>query len=149
MTSPSSCRKSVGEPGMDLSSFKNKSNAYKTIFLWDLMVSLCPTRWWSFLSSSLPTLPGTYIPQAVGIALHPHEWRPSRQKNSTPPADPRKNYPYMDGSFSEDDWDKPTRYVGAARSREEDGWCVRMRMCMTTVLSIILCFLQCVGYVCA
>uniref|UniRef100_A0A674K3N9 Glutamate receptor interacting protein 2 n=1 Tax=Terrapene triunguis TaxID=2587831 RepID=A0A674K3N9_9SAUR len=62
---------------------------------------------------------GTYIPQAVGIALHPHEWRPSRQKNSTPPGDPRKNYPYMDGSFSEDDWDKPTRYVGAGRSREE------------------------------
>uniref|UniRef100_A0A8C0GA71 Glutamate receptor interacting protein 2 n=1 Tax=Chelonoidis abingdonii TaxID=106734 RepID=A0A8C0GA71_CHEAB len=62
---------------------------------------------------------GTYIPQAVGIALHPHEWRPSRQKNSTPPGDPRKNYPYLDGSFSEDDWDKPTRYVGAGRSREE------------------------------
>uniref|UniRef100_A0A8C9MP12 Glutamate receptor interacting protein 2 n=1 Tax=Serinus canaria TaxID=9135 RepID=A0A8C9MP12_SERCA len=53
---------------------------------------------------------GTYIPQAAGIALHPHEWRHSRQKSSTPPADPRKNYPYMDGSFSEDDWDKPGRY---------------------------------------
>uniref|UniRef100_A0A8C0ZJE7 Glutamate receptor interacting protein 2 n=1 Tax=Cyanistes caeruleus TaxID=156563 RepID=A0A8C0ZJE7_CYACU len=51
---------------------------------------------------------GTYIPQAAGIALHPHEWRHSRQKSSTPPADPRKSYPYMDGSFSEDDWDKPT-----------------------------------------
>uniref|UniRef100_A0A8C0ZJC5 Glutamate receptor interacting protein 2 n=1 Tax=Cyanistes caeruleus TaxID=156563 RepID=A0A8C0ZJC5_CYACU len=53
---------------------------------------------------------GTYIPQAAGIALHPHEWRHSRQKSSTPPADPRKSYPYMDGSFSEDDWDKPSRY---------------------------------------
>uniref|UniRef100_A0A8U8C1Q1 Uncharacterized protein n=1 Tax=Geospiza parvula TaxID=87175 RepID=A0A8U8C1Q1_GEOPR len=53
---------------------------------------------------------GTYIPQAAGIALHPHEWRHSRQKSSTPPADPRKSYPYMDGSFSEDDWDKPGRY---------------------------------------
>uniref|UniRef100_A0A8C9G7Y1 Glutamate receptor interacting protein 2 n=1 Tax=Pavo cristatus TaxID=9049 RepID=A0A8C9G7Y1_PAVCR len=52
---------------------------------------------------------GTYIPQAAGIALHPHEWRHSRQKSSTPPADPRKSYPYMDGSFSEDDWDKSSR----------------------------------------
>uniref|UniRef100_A0A8B9TA31 Glutamate receptor interacting protein 2 n=1 Tax=Anas platyrhynchos TaxID=8839 RepID=A0A8B9TA31_ANAPL len=41
---------------------------------------------------------GTYIPQAAGIALHPHEWRHSRQKSSTPPGDPRKNYPYMDGT---------------------------------------------------
>uniref|UniRef100_A0A8C3P1F0 Glutamate receptor interacting protein 2 n=1 Tax=Cyanoderma ruficeps TaxID=181631 RepID=A0A8C3P1F0_9PASS len=53
---------------------------------------------------------GTYIPQAAGMALHPHEWRHSRQKSSTPPADPRKSYPYMDGSFNEDDWDKPSRY---------------------------------------
>ncbi|XP_067400440.1 glutamate receptor-interacting protein 2 isoform X4 [Emydura macquarii macquarii] len=69
---------------------------------------------------------GTYIPQAVGIALHPHEWRPSRQKNSTPPADPRKNYPYMDGSFSEDDWDKPTRYPtrqnGLETAHEDSFW---------------------------
>uniref|UniRef100_A0A452GUP1 PDZ domain-containing protein n=1 Tax=Gopherus agassizii TaxID=38772 RepID=A0A452GUP1_9SAUR len=63
---------------------------------------------------------GTYIPQAVGIALHPHEWRTSRQKSSTPPGDPRKNYPYLDGSFSEDDWDKPTRYVGTAH--EDSFW---------------------------
>ncbi|XP_044307489.1 glutamate receptor-interacting protein 2 isoform X3 [Varanus komodoensis] len=52
---------------------------------------------------------GTYLPQAVGIALHPHEWRSSRQKSSTPPGDPRKSYPFMDGSFSEDDWEKPSR----------------------------------------
>ncbi|EMP35594.1 Glutamate receptor-interacting protein 2, partial [Chelonia mydas] len=69
---------------------------------------------------------GTYIPQAVGIALHPHEWRPSRQKNSTPPGDPRKNYPYMDGSFSEDDWDKPTRYPnrqnGLETAHEDSFW---------------------------
>ncbi|KAF7249873.1 Glutamate receptor-interacting protein 2 [Varanus komodoensis] len=51
---------------------------------------------------------GTYLPQAVGIALHPHEWRSSRQKSSTPPGDPRKSYPFMDGSFSEDDWEKPS-----------------------------------------
>uniref|UniRef100_A0A8C9MNE9 Glutamate receptor interacting protein 2 n=1 Tax=Serinus canaria TaxID=9135 RepID=A0A8C9MNE9_SERCA len=69
---------------------------------------------------------GTYIPQAAGIALHPHEWRHSRQKSSTPPADPRKNYPYMDGSFSEDDWDKPGRYgeVGGGRetTHEDNFW---------------------------
>ncbi|XP_062441181.1 glutamate receptor-interacting protein 2 isoform X4 [Rhea pennata] len=69
---------------------------------------------------------GTYVPQAAGIALHPHEWRHSRQKNSTPPGDPRKNYPYMDGSFSEDDWDKPTRYPnrqnGLETTHEDSFW---------------------------
>lgn len=73
-----------------------------------------------FLHSLLPSL-GTYIPQAAGIALHPHEWRHSRQKSSTPPADPRKNYPYMDGSFSEDDWDKPSRYGEVGGDREVFG----------------------------
>uniref|UniRef100_A0A8C7EB41 Glutamate receptor interacting protein 2 n=1 Tax=Nothoprocta perdicaria TaxID=30464 RepID=A0A8C7EB41_NOTPE len=63
---------------------------------------------------------GTYVPQAAGIALHPHEWRHSRQKNSTPPGDPRKSYPYMDGSFNEDDWDKPTRYGGT--THEDSFW---------------------------
>uniref|UniRef100_A0A8B9FN78 Glutamate receptor interacting protein 2 n=1 Tax=Amazona collaria TaxID=241587 RepID=A0A8B9FN78_9PSIT len=63
---------------------------------------------------------GTYIPQAAGIAFHPHEWRHSRQKSSTPPGDPRKNYPYMDGSFSEDDWDKPSRYGGT--THEDSFW---------------------------
>nr|XP_033781824.1 glutamate receptor-interacting protein 2 isoform X4 [Geotrypetes seraphini] len=52
---------------------------------------------------------GTYMPQAVGIALQPHEWVPRRQKNNTPPTEQRKSYPYVDGSFSED-WEKPTRY---------------------------------------
>uniref|UniRef100_A0A8D0HDS7 Glutamate receptor interacting protein 2 n=1 Tax=Sphenodon punctatus TaxID=8508 RepID=A0A8D0HDS7_SPHPU len=69
---------------------------------------------------------GTYIPQAVGIALHPHEWRPSRQKNSTPPGEPRKSYAFMDGSFSEDDWDKPTRYPnrqnGLETAHEDSFW---------------------------
>uniref|UniRef100_A0A8C9G537 Glutamate receptor interacting protein 2 n=1 Tax=Pavo cristatus TaxID=9049 RepID=A0A8C9G537_PAVCR len=63
---------------------------------------------------------GTYIPQAAGIALHPHEWRHSRQKSSTPPADPRKSYPYMDGSFSEDDWDKSSRCGGT--THEDSFW---------------------------
>ncbi|RMB98904.1 hypothetical protein DUI87_24448 [Hirundo rustica rustica] len=69
---------------------------------------------------------GTYIPQAASIALHPHEWRHSRQKSSTPPADPRKKYPYMDGSFSEDDWDKPSRYPnrqnGLETTHEDNFW---------------------------
>uniref|UniRef100_A0A8C3D574 Glutamate receptor interacting protein 2 n=1 Tax=Cairina moschata TaxID=8855 RepID=A0A8C3D574_CAIMO len=65
---------------------------------------------------------GTYIPQAAGIALHPHEWRHSRQKSSTPPGDPRKNYPYMDGSFSEDDWDKPSRCGGEGGGRGDSFW---------------------------
>ncbi|XP_064931676.1 glutamate receptor-interacting protein 2 isoform X2 [Columba livia] len=69
---------------------------------------------------------GTYLPQAAGIALHPHEWRHSRQKSSTPPGDPRKNYPYMDGSFSEDDWDKPSRYPnrqnGLETTHEDSFW---------------------------
>lgn len=73
-----------------------------------------------FSHSFLPSL-GTYIPQAAGMALHPHEWRHSRQKSSTPPADPRKSYPYMDGSFSEDDWDKPSRYGEVGGGREVFG----------------------------
>ncbi|XP_029457243.1 LOW QUALITY PROTEIN: glutamate receptor-interacting protein 2 [Rhinatrema bivittatum] len=52
---------------------------------------------------------GTYMHQAVGIALQPHEWIPRRQKNNTPPTEHRKSYPYVDGNFSED-WEKPTRY---------------------------------------
>lgn len=49
---------------------------------------------------------GAYIHQAAGIALHPHEWRSTKQRNSTPPPTRRKNYPFSDGGFSEDDWDK-------------------------------------------
>lgn len=49
---------------------------------------------------------GAYIHQAAGIALHPHEWRNTKQRNSTPPPTRRKNYPFTDGGFSEDDWDK-------------------------------------------
>uniref|UniRef100_A0A3Q1BLD7 PDZ domain-containing protein n=1 Tax=Amphiprion ocellaris TaxID=80972 RepID=A0A3Q1BLD7_AMPOC len=51
---------------------------------------------------------GTYSHQAAGIALHPHEWRSAKQQRSTtPPPGRRKNYPFSDGGFSEDDWDKP------------------------------------------
>uniref|UniRef100_A0A3Q3S843 Glutamate receptor interacting protein 2b n=1 Tax=Mastacembelus armatus TaxID=205130 RepID=A0A3Q3S843_9TELE len=46
--------------------------------------------------------------QAAGIALHPHEWRSAKQQRSTTsPPGRRKNYPFSDGGFSEDDWDKP------------------------------------------
>ena len=51
---------------------------------------------------------GTYSHQAAGIALHPHEWRSAKQPHSTtPPPGRRKNYPFSDGGFSEDDWDRP------------------------------------------
>uniref|UniRef100_A0A672ZYU0 Glutamate receptor interacting protein 2b n=1 Tax=Sphaeramia orbicularis TaxID=375764 RepID=A0A672ZYU0_9TELE len=54
---------------------------------------------------------GTYSHQAAGIALHPHEWRSAKQQRSgTPPPGRRKNYPFSDGGFSEDDWDKPPGY---------------------------------------
>uniref|UniRef100_A0A673A098 Glutamate receptor interacting protein 2b n=1 Tax=Sphaeramia orbicularis TaxID=375764 RepID=A0A673A098_9TELE len=61
--------------------------------------------------SSHPT--GTYSHQAAGIALHPHEWRSAKQQRSgTPPPGRRKNYPFSDGGFSEDDWDKPPGFIG-------------------------------------
>uniref|UniRef100_A0A8C7DWL8 Glutamate receptor interacting protein 2 n=1 Tax=Oncorhynchus kisutch TaxID=8019 RepID=A0A8C7DWL8_ONCKI len=44
---------------------------------------------------------GTYIHQAAGIALHPHEWRSAKQRNSPPPPGRRsKNYPFSDGGFN-------------------------------------------------
>ncbi|KAM7421903.1 hypothetical protein PAMA_010124 [Pampus argenteus] len=56
---------------------------------------------------------GTYNHQAAGIALHPHEWRSAKQQRSTtPPPGPRRNYPFSDGGFSEDDWDKPPGFIG-------------------------------------
>uniref|UniRef100_A0A665T7U9 Glutamate receptor interacting protein 2b n=1 Tax=Echeneis naucrates TaxID=173247 RepID=A0A665T7U9_ECHNA len=51
--------------------------------------------------------------QAAGIALHPHEWRSTKQQRSnTSPPGRRKNYPFTDGGFSEDDWDKPAGFIG-------------------------------------
>uniref|UniRef100_A0A3P9QGN9 Glutamate receptor interacting protein 2 n=1 Tax=Poecilia reticulata TaxID=8081 RepID=A0A3P9QGN9_POERE len=56
---------------------------------------------------------GTYAQQGAGIALHPHEWRSSKQQRSTtPPPGRRKNYPFSDGGFSEDEWDKPPGFIG-------------------------------------
>uniref|UniRef100_A0A8K9V6F5 Glutamate receptor interacting protein 2 n=1 Tax=Oncorhynchus mykiss TaxID=8022 RepID=A0A8K9V6F5_ONCMY len=66
---------------------------------------------------------GTYIHQAAGIALHPHEWRSAKQRNSTPPPGRRsKNYPFSDGGFSEDDWDKPSG-DGIMLDHEDSFWC--------------------------
>ncbi|KAM9758545.1 glutamate receptor-interacting protein 2 isoform 5-T5 [Menidia menidia] len=59
---------------------------------------------------------GTYSQQAAGVALHPHEWRSNKQpqqpRGSTPPPGRRKNYPFSDGGFSEDDWDKAPGFMG-------------------------------------
>ncbi|KAG8435907.1 hypothetical protein GDO86_007123, partial [Hymenochirus boettgeri] len=63
---------------------------------------------------------GTYMPQTVGMSLHPHEWRASRQKSNTPPIEHRKSYPFLDGSFNEEDWQKPTRYPSQPNGLEND-----------------------------
>uniref|UniRef100_A0A9J8B837 PDZ domain-containing protein n=1 Tax=Cyprinus carpio carpio TaxID=630221 RepID=A0A9J8B837_CYPCA len=70
--------------------------------------------------------PGAYTHQAAGIALHPHEWRNSKQRNSTPPPSRRKNYPFSDGGFSEDDWDKAAGQPhadGLMMEQEDSFWC--------------------------
>ncbi|XP_016383497.1 glutamate receptor-interacting protein 2-like [Sinocyclocheilus rhinocerous] len=72
---------------------------------------------------------GAYIHQAAGIALHPHEWRNTKQRNSTSPPTRRKNYPFSDGGFSEDDWDKAAGYSsqmhadGLVLEQEDSFWC--------------------------
>ncbi|XP_030633046.1 glutamate receptor-interacting protein 2 [Chanos chanos] len=72
---------------------------------------------------------GPYIHQAAGIALHPHEWRSAKQRACTPPPSRRKNYPFSDGGFSEDDWDKPGGYAsqsatdGIMLDHEDSFWC--------------------------
>ncbi|XP_068109152.1 glutamate receptor-interacting protein 2 isoform X5 [Hyperolius riggenbachi] len=63
---------------------------------------------------------GNYMHQAVGLSLHPHEWRASRQKMNTPPVEHRKSYPFLDGTFSEEEWDKPTRYPSQPNGLETD-----------------------------
>ncbi|XP_028303135.1 glutamate receptor-interacting protein 2 [Gouania willdenowi] len=71
---------------------------------------------------------GTYSQQGAGIALHPHEWRSTKQQRSTtPPPGRRKNYPFSDGGFSEDDWDKPSGFMGQPDGilldPEDSFWC--------------------------
>ncbi|XP_069822795.1 glutamate receptor-interacting protein 2 isoform X3 [Dendropsophus ebraccatus] len=63
---------------------------------------------------------GNYMHQAVGISLHPHEWRTSRQKMNTPPVEHRKSYPFLDGSFNEEEWDKPARYPSQPNGLETE-----------------------------
>uniref|UniRef100_A0A8C1RVS7 Glutamate receptor interacting protein 2b n=1 Tax=Cyprinus carpio TaxID=7962 RepID=A0A8C1RVS7_CYPCA len=68
-----------------------------------------------------------YIHQAAGIALHPHEWRNTKQRNSTSPPTRHKNYPFSDGGFSEDDWDKAagsqTHADSLMMEQEDSFWC--------------------------
>uniref|UniRef100_H3BXP3 Glutamate receptor interacting protein 2 n=1 Tax=Tetraodon nigroviridis TaxID=99883 RepID=H3BXP3_TETNG len=73
---------------------------------------------------------GTYSHQAAGIALHPHEWRSAKQPlSTTPPPGRQKNYPFSDGGFSEDDWDRPAgRFLGQQADGilldpEDSFWC--------------------------
>ncbi|XP_075687943.1 glutamate receptor-interacting protein 2 isoform X5 [Rhinoderma darwinii] len=63
---------------------------------------------------------GNYMHQAVGISLHPHEWRTSRQKTNTPPVEHRKSYPFLDGSFNEEEWEKPARYPSQPNGLETE-----------------------------
>ncbi|XP_036388762.1 glutamate receptor-interacting protein 2-like isoform X2 [Megalops cyprinoides] len=58
---------------------------------------------------------GTNIHQAPGLSFNPQEWRNTKQRNSTPPAGRRKNYPLSDGGFGEDEWDKPPGCVGSVQ----------------------------------
>uniref|UniRef100_A0A8C1R4J6 Glutamate receptor interacting protein 2b n=1 Tax=Cyprinus carpio TaxID=7962 RepID=A0A8C1R4J6_CYPCA len=52
-----------------------------------------------------------------------------KQRNSTPPPSRRKNYPFSDGGFSEDDWDKAAGYSsqphadGLMMEQEDSFWC--------------------------
>uniref|UniRef100_A0A3B4ACF3 PDZ domain-containing protein n=1 Tax=Periophthalmus magnuspinnatus TaxID=409849 RepID=A0A3B4ACF3_9GOBI len=71
---------------------------------------------------------GTYNQQGAGIALHPHEWRSAKQsRGNTPPPGRRKNYPFSDGGFSEDDWDKAPGFInppdGLMVDPEDSFWC--------------------------
>lgn len=76
--------------------------------------SIYKTWVYLYLFSSFTPPAGTYSHQAAGIALHPHEWRSAKQpRSTTPPPGRRKNYPFSDGGFSEDDWDRPPGQDGA------------------------------------
>ncbi|XP_046731086.1 glutamate receptor-interacting protein 2 isoform X6 [Silurus meridionalis] len=70
-----------------------------------------------------------YIHQVAGIALHPHEWRSAKNRNSTPPPSHRKNYLLSDGDFSEEEWDKHAGFAsqtpadGIMLDHEDNFWC--------------------------
>ncbi|XP_077428730.1 glutamate receptor-interacting protein 2 isoform X3 [Vanacampus margaritifer] len=75
---------------------------------------------------------GTYSHQAsAGMALHPHEWRSAKQqqqRTTTPPPGCRKNYPFSDGGFSEDEWEKPLGFIGQSADgilldSDDSFWC--------------------------
>lgn len=71
-------------------------------------MGMCANMCLGSSSGFFPASAGTgYSQQAAGMSLHPHEWRSAKQQHSsTPPLGRRKNYPFSDGGFSEDDWDK-------------------------------------------
>ncbi|KAK7916299.1 hypothetical protein WMY93_012060 [Mugilogobius chulae] len=73
---------------------------------------------------------GSYNQQGAGIALHPHEWRSAKQsRGNTPPPGRRKNYPFSDGGFSEDDWDKAPGFLNQPDGLmldPEDSFCARL-----------------------
>ncbi|GAA6108001.1 glutamate receptor-interacting protein 2 isoform X1 [Tachysurus ichikawai] len=72
---------------------------------------------------------GGYSHQVAGIALHPHEWRSAKNRNSTPPPGHHKNYLLSDGGFSEEDWDKHAGFAsqtpadGIMLDHEDNFWC--------------------------
>ncbi|XP_026996620.1 glutamate receptor-interacting protein 2 isoform X4 [Tachysurus fulvidraco] len=72
---------------------------------------------------------GGYSQQVAGIALHPHEWRSAKNRNSTPPPGHHKNYLLSDGGFSEEDWDKHAGFAsqtpadGIMLDHEDNFWC--------------------------
>uniref|UniRef100_A0AAR2LWB1 PDZ domain-containing protein n=1 Tax=Pygocentrus nattereri TaxID=42514 RepID=A0AAR2LWB1_PYGNA len=88
---------------------------------------------------------GAYIHQAAGIALHPHEWRSAKQRNSTPPPARRKNYPFSDGGFSEDDWDKPTHADSIMLDHEDSFWCQALEDLETCGQSELLREIECLA----
>ncbi|XP_053325223.1 glutamate receptor-interacting protein 2 isoform X2 [Spea bombifrons] len=63
---------------------------------------------------------GNYVHQAVGISLHPHEWRTARHKIGTPPVEHRKSYPFLDGSYNEEEWEKPARFPSQPNGLDTD-----------------------------
>uniref|UniRef100_A0AAR2KAM3 PDZ domain-containing protein n=1 Tax=Pygocentrus nattereri TaxID=42514 RepID=A0AAR2KAM3_PYGNA len=91
---------------------------------------------------------GAYIHQAAGIALHPHEWRSAKQRNSTPPPARRKNYPFSDGGFSEDDWDNyasQTHADSIMLDHEDSFWCQALEDLETCGQSELLREIECLA----
>ncbi|TRY93792.1 hypothetical protein DNTS_012171 [Danionella cerebrum] len=81
-------------------------------------------------TNKLSDIYSTTIPSAAGISLHPHEWRNTKQRNCTPPPTHCKtSYPFSDGGFSEDDWEKAVGYNNQTHAdallmeQDDSFWC--------------------------